>query len=75
MDDYTVTYYEPIADNYVTEAYVTPELRNARIDLLLIMGYTITGTNDRGRTAGKLAVTDRQDAEDVPPRLTARRQD
>ena len=48
MDDetYTVTYYEPIAENYVTEEYITPELRNARINLLLIMGYTITGTND-----------------------------
>ena len=43
---YTVTYYEPITENYVTEGYLTPELRNARINLLLIMGYTITGTND-----------------------------
>lgn len=45
MDDaYTVTYYDPLTEESITETYITPDLRDARIELLIFMGYEITDT-------------------------------
>lgn len=40
MNEYTVTYYEPVSDEN-TESYITKGLRDARAELLAIMGYNI----------------------------------
>ena len=45
MNDYSVTYYDPfVTENYITEGYITRELRDARIELLDVMGYPVIDT-------------------------------
>ena len=45
MNDYTVTYYDPfVSMENITEEYLTRELRDARIELLDVMGYPVIDT-------------------------------
>lgn len=46
MTAYTVTYYDPLKDEYAIERYITAGLRDARIHLLYTLGYRIIGTHN-----------------------------